>query len=100
MNAIHHRRQRIDRIDAQLVRLLNRRARLAIEIGALKRKHGLTLICREREREILGRARRANSGPLGRQAIGRLFRTILEESRRAARANGRACRNAGRRAGR
>lgn len=85
MKAIFHRRRRIDRIDDELVQLLNRRARLAIEIGAFKRKYGLASLSREREREILGRARLANAGPLGRDAIGRLFRAILEESRRAAR---------------
>jgi chorismate mutase len=85
MKAIQNRRSRIDRIDDELVRLLNRRAKLAIEIGAFKRRHGLSAISAAREREILLRASRANSGPLGRKAIGRVFRTILEESRRAAR---------------
>jgi chorismate mutase len=38
MRPIHDRRRKIDGIDEKLVELLNRRARLAIEIGAFKRR--------------------------------------------------------------
>jgi chorismate mutase/prephenate dehydratase len=36
-------REEIDRIDAELLRLLNRRALLALEIGELKARAGLPL---------------------------------------------------------
>jgi chorismate mutase len=84
MKPIHDRRRKIDEIDQQLVALLNRRAQLAIEIGDFKRRHRLSAISPEREREILDRACHASAGPLNGEAIARLFRAILAESRRAA----------------
>ena len=36
-----------------------------------------------REREVIERARRANAGPLDDRAVERLFRRIIQESRRA-----------------
>jgi chorismate mutase len=84
MKPIHDRRKKIDGIDEKLVELLNRRARLAIEIGAFKRRHRLSAVSPAREREILRRVRETNSGPLEPKAVARLFRAILTESRRAA----------------
>jgi chorismate mutase-like protein len=84
MNPIQDRRRKIDEIDEQLVDLLNRRARLAVEIGELKRKHQMSAISPEREREILDRACRSSLGPLDGEAIERLFSAILNETRRAA----------------
>jgi len=78
-------RDEIDAIDAELLGLLNRRARLALEVGRRKRGAGLPLRDAKRERQILDRALRDNAGPLGPEAVRRLFRTILAESRRVAR---------------
>jgi chorismate mutase len=84
MKAIWDRRRKIDGIDDKLVELLNRRARLAIEIGECKRRNGLSAVSPAREREILRRACQASAGPLDPKALTRLFRAILSESRRAA----------------
>ena len=83
MKEIERRRRQIDRIDMRLTRLLNRRARLAVEILALQKRRGLPAYSAEREREILARACRTNGGPLNRRALTSLFRLILRESRRA-----------------
>ena len=83
--AIERWREAIDSIDAELLGLLNRRARLALEVGRRKQGAGLPLRDPRRERQILARALRDNLGPLGSAAIRRLFRTILAESRRVAR---------------
>lgn len=76
-------RGQIDVIDRTLVELLNRRAMLALEAGERKREAGLGLRDLKREKEILARARERNAGPLDSAAVGRLFRAILMESRRA-----------------
>ena len=76
-------RAEIDAIDDELLRLLNERARLAIRVGETKRSAGLSVLDGEREREVIARARGANPGPLGADAVERLFRRIIEESRRA-----------------
>lgn len=75
-------REEIDRIDGELLRLLNRRAALASEIGELKASAGLPLKDEGREREVLSRSSRANSGPLADVSVARIFRRIIRESRR------------------
>ncbi len=79
---IEYWRTEIDEIDRQLLQLLNRRARLAMKVGALKRAAGLSCCDPEREREVLGTLQRANTGPLDRRAISKLFRRVIRESRR------------------
>jgi len=74
-------RKRIDELDEQLVKLLNERSRCAAEVGQLKRSAGLPLYQPEREREILERVQKVNGGPLGNDALKRLFERILDEAR-------------------
>lgn len=76
-------RAEIDAVDAELLRLLNARATLAIRVGESKRSAGLSVTDGAREREVVERARRANAGPLDSAAVARLFRRIIHESRRA-----------------
>lgn len=84
MKTIQAWRSQIDHIDAQLVRLLNQRARLAVHLARVKRHSGLPVRSPRREQEVLWRALRSNPGPLDRGAMGRLFRQIIRESRRLA----------------
>jgi chorismate mutase-like protein len=79
---IHDWRAQIDIIDSELLRLLNRRAQLAIEIGALKRRDASPLCDPSRERQVLVRALTANSGPLDDEAVANIFRSVIDESRR------------------
>ncbi|MGH9914111.1 MAG: chorismate mutase [Pyrinomonadaceae bacterium] len=74
-------RDEIDLIDQQLLLLLNRRAQLAIEVGAIKRSSGMELWDNEREHDVLARVCAANDGPLNTEATARLFSLIIEESR-------------------
>ena len=76
-------RNEIDAIDEELLRLVNRRARIAVRLGALKRVAGLPLADPARERDVLARACRDNEGPLDAEAVARIFRRIIRESRRA-----------------
>ena len=75
-------REEIDRIDGELLRLLNRRALLALEIGEMKTRAGLPLKDECREREVLSRSSNANAGPLADNSVARIFRRIIRESRR------------------
>ena len=79
---IEHWRKEIDEIDAELLRLLNMRARLALKVGALKQAADLPCCDPERERNVLQRLEEINSGPLDGRAIGKVFRRIILESRR------------------
>jgi chorismate mutase len=79
---IDYWRTEIDEIDRELLRLLNRRARLAIRVGSIKRLTGLPCCDPEREKVVLDNLRLANPGPLDHEAVARLFRRIIRESRR------------------
>ena len=79
---IDHWRKEIDDIDAELLRLLNMRARLALKVGALKQTLDLPTCDPERERIVLQRLQDLNDGPLDQRAVGKVFRRIIRESRR------------------
>lgn len=78
---IEYWRTEIDELDRELLRLLNRRARLAMKVGALKRAAGLPCCDPERERAVLMDLQQANAGPLDERAVTKLFRRIIRESR-------------------
>jgi chorismate mutase-like protein len=76
-------RDDIDRVDEVLVRLLNERARVACEIGRIKKEQGIEVYQPEREKQVLEHVRSiASEGPLGAEAIARLFERIIDEARR------------------
>lgn len=75
-------RAEIDELDKELLRLLNRRAHLATEVGLLKRSAGIAIADPRRERDVIDRVCCANAGPLDGQAVARLFRHIIRESKR------------------
>ena len=75
-------RRDIDRVDEVLVRLLNERARCACEIGQLKKTLGIEVYQPEREKQVIEHVRSvACEGPLGPEAIARLFERIIDEAR-------------------
>ena len=74
-------RERIDEVDAELQKLLNERAGLALEVGKVKQAHqgGATPVYYrpEREARILTSLKERNRGPLSDRDIARLFREII-----------------------
>ena len=56
-------RQRIDEIDSEILRLLNRRAALVLDVGRLKTEHNLEYHVPQREEEIYARLAAENRGP-------------------------------------
>ncbi len=75
-------RVQIDELDADLLRLLNERARIALKVGDSKKQAGASLCDHTREREVIERLSAANEGPLDDRAIVELYRAIIHESRR------------------
>ncbi|HYH83998.1 MAG TPA: chorismate mutase [Pyrinomonadaceae bacterium] len=73
-------RAELNSIDNELLRLLNRRARVAVKAGAAE-----TAARTGDSDDALERACRANAGPLGEQAVAKIFRRIVSETRRARR---------------
>ena len=83
MSDLDDLRKNIDRVDEVLVRLLNERARCACEIGRLKKDLGVEIYQPDREKQVLDHVRGvAAEGPLGPDAIARLFERIIDEARR------------------
>lgn len=78
-------REAIDRVDEVLVRLLNQRAKYAIEIGHLKGAMQILVYSPEREEQVLENVEGWSEGPLDAATMRRLFERILDESRRVVR---------------
>jgi chorismate mutase len=79
---INEIRIRIDLLDDVLLRIFNERARLALEIGHLKKGLNLPVFDPSREKRIFARMKDENPGPLDDGAIVRLFERVVDESRR------------------
>ena len=83
MSTLDEIRRDIDRVDEVLVRLLNERARCVCEIGRLKKASGTEIYQPDREKDVLNHVRAvATEGPLGPDAMARLFERIIDEARR------------------
>jgi chorismate mutase-like protein len=75
-------RAAIDVLDGQLLQLLNMRAKLACELGKVKREAGMKIVDPEREQQVLARVCQRNDGPLDHDAITRIYASIIQEARR------------------
>src|SRR5438128_1535598 len=74
-------RQQIDRIDDQLLRLLSRRAELALAIAEQKARSNSEVYAPAREKGVLERLARASWGPLPAHLVRAIFREIISASR-------------------
>ena len=82
-------RRQIDRLDAQLLRQINRRAVLALKIGRIKKRRKWPVFDASRELFVLRHVAQANRGPLSAGAVRHVFQAILVECRRRQRARRR-----------
>ena len=76
-------RKKIDEVDAAVLKLLNLRAEMALEIGKLKSAGGIGLRAPAREREVIERMQAANPGPFDAEAIETIYVTIVNQCTRA-----------------
>jgi chorismate mutase/prephenate dehydratase len=74
---LHSIREQIDRLDAQLVEVLNERLTLAAEIGKLKRSQGGQIYVAEREDAVLRKVTSLNQGPIKQEALRAIYREIM-----------------------
>ena len=79
---IQQYRQSIDRIDDEILRLLNERSKNVVEIGKLKKQSDTeaNLHTPGREAEIVDRLMRQNQGPFPNDAIRTVYREIMSAS--------------------
>ncbi len=74
-------REKIDEIDEKILELLNERARLAKEVGKIKKRHGLEIYVPSRELSIFERLEKLNKGDFPTEAIRPVFREIIAACR-------------------
>ncbi|MBK9140214.1 MAG: prephenate dehydratase [Verrucomicrobia bacterium] len=79
MSILEHRKA-IDRIDQQIIRLLNERTEHALKIGSIKLKQGEEIYAPHRERAVLNRVARLNRGPLPDEAVRAIYREIMSSA--------------------
>ena len=75
--ALARLRTRIDGLDAQLLSLLNERARVAEEVGELKRHEGTPFFRPDRVAQVIAKVQQANPGPLLNQHVAAIWREIM-----------------------
>ncbi|MBI5571619.1 MAG: prephenate dehydratase [Desulfomonile tiedjei] len=74
-------REEIDRIDDDLIRILNQRADCALRIGRLKQERGVPAFDACREREVIEALVARNRGPLPDPAVQNVFTEIISACR-------------------
>ena len=78
--SLEEMRNKIDRLDSQLIELMNERAKIVIEIGRLKNKTGGRIYAPDREKEVLDRITKANKGPLSDKCLVSIWRELMSGS--------------------
>lgn len=73
-------RARIDELDEQIIRLLNERAKVVVEIGTIKRGDGSPIYAPDREQAVLENVRRYNQGPLPDACLEAIWRELMSGS--------------------
>jgi chorismate mutase/prephenate dehydratase len=79
--AVKSLRTNIDKLDLQIVKLVNERAGLASDIGKFKNEHGAEVFSAAREEEVLKNVLLASKGPLDELTIRAIFREVISGSR-------------------
>ena len=74
-------RVQIDKLDLQVLDLLNKRASVAARIGKVKSEQGGEIYSAAREEEVLANVLGANKGPLEEVTIRAIFRELISGSR-------------------
>src|SRR5438067_5400417 len=73
-------RAQIDSLDEQIVELLNKRARVVVQIGQLKQQNKTPIYAPDREKIIFEKVRRLNRGPLPDRSLEAVYRELMSGS--------------------
>lgn len=77
MNDLKNYRKKIDGLDEELLKLLNKRAWYNSEIGKIKKQSNHAVYAPGRESQIFENLLRWNQGPLSHEAVEHIFKEIL-----------------------
>ncbi len=78
---IQELRHKIDALDEAILRILNERAHIAIQIGEVKHQMGTSVFKPEREQMIIDQLQAKNPGPLLPESVDYIWREIMSASR-------------------
>jgi chorismate mutase-like protein len=81
LRALAEYRDVIDRLDLDILHLLNERAKIVDCIGAVKREMQMPIYEPRREDEVFRNVTSGNGGPLSEAAVRRLFERVIDEMR-------------------
>lgn len=73
-------RKKINALDAKLVKLINERAELSVEIGNLKKEESSPIYAPNREKEVYENLKKLNKGPMTNEAFEAVYREIMSSS--------------------
>jgi len=77
---IPEHRKAIDKLDANIVRLLNERTKHVLAIGDIKLKAGEEIYAPHRERAVFERVCKSNSGPITDDQLRAIYREIMSSA--------------------
>jgi chorismate mutase/prephenate dehydratase len=75
-------RQAIDGIDAGILALLNRRSKLILDIGKIKKRTMRSVYVPEREKDVYDRLVAKNRGPLPNESLKAIYREVMSSALR------------------
>jgi chorismate mutase/prephenate dehydratase len=70
-------RKQIDNLDKEITQLLNKRAKITLNIAKLKRIQGQGIYSPDRESQVLRKIKAINKGPLNSVALDAIYREIM-----------------------
>lgn len=73
-------RKKINEIDSELVKLINERAKVVVEVGKLKSKTDSPIYAPDREKEVFERIKKMNQGPLPDKCLVAVWRELMSGS--------------------
>ncbi len=74
-------RAQIDKLDLQILKLINERAALAADIGRVKNEQGAEVFTPAREEEVLKNVMESNKGPLDSHTVRAVYRELISGAR-------------------
>src|SRR3954452_10999357 len=73
-------RLQIDALDREIVELLNKRARVVVEIGKIKQQSNAPIYAPDREKAVMEKVRKLNKGPLSDRCLEAVYRELMSGS--------------------
>ncbi len=83
LKKLKEKRRSIDLLDQKLLKLLNQRLRIVLEIGEIKKQIDKKAYDPGREREVLARLKLKNKGPVRDHDLIKIYKVIIKVCRRS-----------------